>query len=50
MGRIQVVLRDDVEEKLREAIFKNRGMKKGNISQVVEEAVEEWVKKHQKPK
>ena len=44
MGRIQVVLKDETEKKLRETIYKTRGSwKKGYISEAIEEAVNEWV-------
>ena len=45
MGRLQIVLNDETEEKLREAIFKTKGMKKGNISEAIEEAIEDWIEK-----
>jgi hypothetical protein len=48
MGRVQVVLKDETEERLREAIFKTKGMKKGNISDAIEEAVEDWIQKSMK--
>jgi hypothetical protein len=44
--RIQVVLPADLEHRFREAIFKTKGMKKGNISQAFVEAVELWLKKN----
>lgn len=43
MGRVQIVLKDATEEKLRETIFKTKGMKKGNISEAIEEAIELWI-------
>jgi hypothetical protein len=37
------ILSDETEEKLRQAIFMTKGMKKGNISQAIEEAIEMWI-------
>lgn len=42
MGKMNVVLPDDVEERFRRAMFERMGMKKGNISEV-EEAVDLWM-------
>jgi len=36
MGKMNVVLPDDVEERFRRAVFEKKGMKKGNISEVPE--------------
>ena len=44
MGKMNVVLPDDLEKKFREAVFKSKGMKKGNISQSLEEAIQKWIK------
>jgi Arc/MetJ-type ribon-helix-helix transcriptional regulator len=43
MGRIQVVLPDELEKELREEIFKGLGMKKGNMSLAIEEAIRMWI-------
>lgn len=43
MGKINVVLSDDVEKRFRKAVFEKKGMKKGNISEALEEAVEAWM-------
>ena len=43
MGRIDVVLSDEVERELREEIVKELGMKKGNMSIAIEEAIRMWI-------
>ncbi len=43
MGEMKIVLPDELEEKFREEIFKTKGMKKGNISESVAEAIEMWI-------
>ncbi|MGA8856643.1 MAG: hypothetical protein WB643_05690 [Candidatus Bathyarchaeia archaeon] len=45
MGKIYVVLPDDVERRLRLAIVKRLGGKKGNLSGAIEEAVNDWLSK-----
>jgi hypothetical protein len=47
MGKMNIVLDDDTERKFREAVFKRMGMKKGNISIALEQAIEEWMAKPQ---
>ena len=46
MGAIKVILPDDLEEKFRNKVFKKYGMKKGNITIAIQEALEEWIKKN----
>ncbi len=43
MGRMQIVLSDDLEKEFREEVFKRMGMKKGNVSLAVEDAVKQWI-------
>lgn len=43
MGRMQIVLSDEVEKDFREEVFKLLGMKKGNVSLAVEEAIKQWI-------
>jgi hypothetical protein len=44
MGRINIVLSDEVERKLRVAIAQEGG-KKGDLSGSIEEAILEWLQK-----
>lgn len=44
MGRMQIVLSNQLEEKLRKKAAEKKGMKKGSISEAVSEAVEKWIK------
>lgn len=49
MARLQIVLKDETEHKLRESIFKTKGtFKKGDISEAVEEAIELWIQEQMK--
>lgn len=41
--RMDVYLTEDEEKRFREAVFKRKGMKKGNISEAVQEAVLLWI-------
>ncbi|MBI3259247.1 MAG: hypothetical protein HYZ54_07230 [Ignavibacteriae bacterium] len=45
MGRIDVVLTDELERKFREEVVKRLGFKKGNISIAIEEAIKDWLNK-----
>ena len=46
LGRIYVVLSDDVERRLRLAIVIRLGGKKGNLSGAIEDAVKDWLGKN----
>jgi hypothetical protein len=43
IGRIDIVISDEMEKDLREEVFKSMGMKKGNMSIAVEEAIKMWI-------
>ena len=43
MGKMNIVLTDELEQKFRKAVFERKGMKKGNISEAIEEAIELWI-------
>lgn len=43
MGKMNIVLPDAIEEKFRKTVFETKGMKKGNISEALEEAIDLWI-------
>jgi len=45
MGRINVNVKDSIESKFRQQVFNQKGMKKGNLTQAIEEAMLLWVEK-----
>ncbi len=45
LGKLFIVIDDEVERRLRLAVVL-RGGRKGDLSSTIEEAVEEWLKKH----
>lgn len=50
MGKMNIVLGDELEERFRKAVFESKGMKKGNISEALEEAIEKWITEKKKNK
>lgn len=48
MGRINIIIPDDLENKLRREIAKRFGLRKGNIQRAMEEAIKMWIKKDEK--
>ncbi len=47
MGRISVLISDELEKKLRFKTIERFGGRKGDLSKAVEEAVETWVAKEE---
>ncbi len=43
MGRIDVILPDDMEEEFRTEVFKSKGMKRGNITAAIIDAIQMWM-------
>ena len=48
MGNIKVILSDELEVKFREEVFRQMGMKKGNIKMAIDEAIKEWIASRRK--
>jgi hypothetical protein len=48
MGRIDVILPEDLEEEFRTEVFKSKGMKKGNITAAIIDAIRMWMKEERK--
>jgi hypothetical protein len=44
MGKLNVVISDEVEDRFRKAIARRHGVRKGIISKYVEEALELWIR------
>ncbi len=43
MGKMNIKLSDDTEERFRRAVSNSKGMKKGNITIAIEEAIDLWI-------
>jgi hypothetical protein len=43
MGKMNIVLKDELEQRFRKTVFERKGMKKGNISKALEEAIKQWM-------
>ena len=46
MGRIDVILPDALEKEFRNKVFKKFGMKRGNITAAIQEAIKLWIDKN----
>lgn len=45
VGKISAVISDELEKKVREIAFKKREGKRGGLSEIVQEALEDYVKR-----
>jgi hypothetical protein len=43
MGKLNINVQNDVDEKFRSEVFRRKGLKKGNIKEAVEEAMILWI-------
>lgn len=43
MGRLDLNIESELEQKFRSKVYERKGMKKGNITQAIEEAVLLWI-------
>jgi hypothetical protein len=42
--KLTVLIRDDLDEQFRNAVFQRKGMHKGNLTEALEEAIDQWIK------
>ena len=45
MGKINLVVSDELEKKFRDAVYKKYGLKRGNLTKATDEALTDWIKK-----
>jgi hypothetical protein len=43
MGRLDLNINDALEKKFRDAVYKSKGMKRGNLTNSLEEAIDGWI-------
>jgi hypothetical protein len=48
--KLTVMISDELDAKLRETVFRTKGMKKGNLSDTIEEAIGIWIEQQTKEK
>ncbi|MBC7128215.1 MAG: hypothetical protein H5T45_00580 [Thermoplasmatales archaeon] len=48
MGRIDVILSDELEKEFREEVYRQKGMKKGNLKKALEDAIILWIETNRK--
>ena len=46
MGKMNLDIDDKVDKKFRDSVYKKKGMKKGNLTDSVEEAMLLWITKN----
>jgi len=45
MGKMTIDISDELDEQFRETVFNRFGMKRGNLTIAIEEAIKEWINK-----
>ncbi len=43
MGRVDLNVKDDLEKRFRDMVYQSKGMKKGNLTDALQEAMELWI-------
>ena len=46
MARMNLTVNDELKAEFEEVVFNTMGMKKGNVTKAVQEALREWIKKN----
>ena len=49
-AKLTVLIEKELDTRFREAIFKSKGMYRGNITEAIEEAIDLWISKQKKKK
>lgn len=44
----KITIPDELDQRFRDAIYKSRGMKRGNIKNAIKEAIEMWISAQEK--
>ena len=45
MGKMTIDISDELDDQFREKVFNRFGMKKGNLTLAIEEALKDWINK-----
>lgn len=45
MGKMTIDISDELDEQFREKVFNRFGMKKGNLTLAIEDALKDWINK-----
>ncbi len=45
MGKVNLSIDDEIDKKFRVAVAKKKGLRKGNLTKAVEEAMKLWISK-----
>lgn len=48
MGKMTIDISDELDKQFRETVFNRFGMKRGNLTIAIEEAIIGWIKKNKK--
>jgi hypothetical protein len=48
MGRMDIIVPDDLEKRFRAEVFKRLGMKRGNMTLAIQQAIEQWIETGEK--
>ena len=45
MGKMNIDISDELDEQFRKTVFNRFGMRKGNLTIAIEEAIKDWINK-----
>jgi len=48
MGKLNLIISDKLDKKFRQEVARRLGMKKGNLTKAVEEAIELWIRQSER--